>query len=104
MNPIYKFEFDPDPTREQMNREWSTKHVMHLDLEKIVAIHAPTFVNRMGSGGHFVAFEIDVQLRDKSIYREYHVAHGETWEQTLEKLRVVVHQLTEAWIRFRSMS
>lgn len=39
----------------------------HVDFSKVVAISDARFVDRMGSGGYFVEFEIDIQLLDKPL-------------------------------------
>ena len=39
----------------------------HIDLSKVVSISDAYFINRMGSGGYYVGFEMEVQLLDKPI-------------------------------------
>jgi hypothetical protein len=39
----------------------------HIDLSKVVAISDARFVDRMGHGGYFVEFDIDIQLLDKPL-------------------------------------
>lgn len=40
---------------------------MHIDLDKIVSITDAYFVDRMGFGGYFAEFRVEVQLLDKPI-------------------------------------
>jgi hypothetical protein len=52
----------------------------HIDLSKVIAISDAEFINRMGHGGYFVGFEIDVQLRDEPIRYErglYYIEESE---------------------------
>lgn len=39
----------------------------YIDLSKVVSISDARFIDRMGSGGYFVGFEIEVQLLEKPI-------------------------------------
>lgn len=41
---------------------------LHIDLDKIVAISDAYFIDEMGSGGWFVGFWIEVQLKDERLY------------------------------------
>ena len=43
---------------------YKTPFGYHIDLDKIIAIGDAEFLDKMGSGGWFVTFSIDVQLRD----------------------------------------
>ena len=40
---------------------------MHIDLESITAIGDAHFIDRMGSGGYYVGFEIHLKLHDKPL-------------------------------------
>lgn len=42
----------------------------HIDLDKIIAINDAIFIDRMGSGGYFVGFSIECQLRDEPLILE----------------------------------
>lgn len=46
---------------------YKTPFGFHIDLDKIIAIGDAEFLDKMGSGGWFVTFSIDVQLRDTPI-------------------------------------
>jgi hypothetical protein len=50
-----------------MNSIYKTPHGFHIDLGKIVAVHSAIFINKMGHGGWYVSYGIDVQLRDAPI-------------------------------------
>ena len=43
----------------------------HIDLSKIVSISDAYWIDRMGSGGWFVGFHMEVQLRDKPLCFEF---------------------------------
>lgn len=101
MNPIYRFEFDPSPEKNAMNRAWTSREVIHMDLGKIFAIHSAEFVDRMGHGGHFVAMRIEFQLRDKPLYVEFHVFLAVGWQVVLERLQVELDKLIKAWEEYR---
>jgi hypothetical protein len=49
----------------------------HIDLTKIVAVSDAYFIDRMGHGGWFVGFDIDVQLLDKPIKYTRPLTDGE---------------------------
>jgi hypothetical protein len=42
----------------------------HIDLSKVVAISDAEFIDRMGSGGFYVGFDIHIQLLDNPIRYE----------------------------------
>jgi hypothetical protein len=49
----------------------------HIDLSKLVSIGDAQFVDRMGSGGFYVAFEIHIQLLDNPIQYMRELSHDE---------------------------
>lgn len=60
-------ETSPFIVNKSMERIRKTFIGKHIDLSKIVAISDARFLDRMGSVGFFVEFEIHVQLTDKPI-------------------------------------
>ena len=55
-----------------MNSIFKTRFGTHIDLSHILSISDAYFVDRMGSGGYFVEFQIQFILRDSPIfYTEY---------------------------------
>lgn len=82
----------------------------HIDLSKVIAISDARFIDRMGHGGYFVGFEIDVQLRDEPIKYvrgfEYieeseglKIVYGEDGNTPLavERLQAQIDHLVEQW-------
>lgn len=47
-----------------MSRIFKSEHFGHIDLDKIVRVGDAYFIDNMGSGGWYVGFNVDVQLRD----------------------------------------
>lgn len=55
---------------------YKTPFGFHIDLDAIIAVHPARFVDRMGSGGYFVQFAIDLRLRDKPLVWITEFEHG----------------------------
>lgn len=49
----------------------------YIDLTKIVSISDAYFIDRMGSGGYYVGFDIECQLLEKPIHYERKLAFDE---------------------------
>lgn len=50
--------------------EWGSHHekyVRHIDLDHVLAIDEPEFIDRMGGGGYFAEFEIHMMFLDKPL-------------------------------------
>lgn len=60
----------------------------HIDLSKVVSISDAEFFDRMGFGGYFVGFEMEVQLLDKPIKYERKLTYEERqqYEENHKKL------------------
>lgn len=61
----------------------------HIDLSKIVSITDAYFINRMGSGGYFVGFEIECQLLEKPIEFEKSFDYDEYTHKDGTKVKMV---------------
>lgn len=55
---------------------YKTPFGTHIDLARILEIGDAVFIDRMGSGGYFVGFYIQYQLRDEPVWYEF---EGEGW-------------------------
>lgn len=84
----------------------------YIDLSKVVSISDARFLDRMGSGGWFVTFEINVQLMEKPIvytrkfeYDEYNFndkheliyAKDRRTPLAVERLQKQVDDLVRQW-------
>lgn len=63
----YKIEWYADQWRRDT-------HKLHVDLDHILAISEPYFVDRMGHGGYFARFDITMAFLDKPIIISIHSA------------------------------
>lgn len=54
----------------------------HIDLDHILWISDAQFVDRMGNGGYFVAFEIQFMLQDKPLRYEEHLGYSDKYFRT----------------------
>lgn len=50
----------------------------HIDLSKVISISDAYFIDRMGSGGYYVGFDIQAQLLDNPIRYEREFEHCES--------------------------
>lgn len=88
----------------------------YIDLSKIVSISTPVFIDRMGSGGYYVGFEIKCQLlkdpiryerkfeydESKWYLKKHHVVYGDSGKPlALERLMKEASQLIALWIHYK---
>lgn len=60
----------------------------HIDLDHILWISDAQFVDRMGNGGYFVAFEIQFMLQDKPLRYEEHLGYSDTYHRNVPNSKV----------------
>ena len=107
LESIYKMDVTPVCHRDE------PKH-FHVDLSKIALVSAAYHIDRMGSGGDYVAFWVEFQLRDKPTFFEFYVSHtGTAWNSEmrfknvqahLEKLQKIVDSLIMMWENYKMNS
>jgi len=90
----------------------------YIDIDKVVSISEPSFIDRMGHGGFYVGFDIEVQLLEKTIeyerefeYAEYQHNHNSLPDCSLvylentnkllavERLKVQIDDLIGIWLK-----
>lgn len=73
----------------------------HIDLSKVVSISDAYFIDRMGSGGYYVGFDIEVQLMENPIhYRREFKWDEKDYEGSKPKVKLVNGKLEDAFTFF----